>query len=129
MSVLSRCSREYVVHGLDDDARVLVKEHRWIVVIADDGGGVSSTRHKGEATRRVARVITRSVVAVPTSVLDQHVHRDRGTALRQSHVLELLQGISVHREAEEVKPSVERLWFEAVNVAVQEHRLGRADAN
>jgi len=75
------------VHGLDDDARVLVKEHRWIVVIADNSGGVSSTRHKGESTRRVARVITRSVIAVHTSVLDQHVDSDRGAALRQPHVL------------------------------------------
>jgi hypothetical protein len=44
-------------------------------------------------------VITGHVVAVHTSVFDEHVHRDGGAAFRQSHVLELLQSISVYREA------------------------------
>ena len=114
------------MHGLDDQSTALVKEHWWIVVVADDAGGVSSACHEGESACLVARVISSPVVSVRTSVFDQHVDCDRGAAFGECHVVELLQGISVHREAEEVKPEILRAEGDAQPAVLR--ALGQSEA-
>ena len=117
---------ERVLHRLDSQAAILIKEHRWLVVVAHYTSSVSSTHYERETLSADSAGITR-VITVNAHVFGKQVESDDSCPFRKVHLFELFEIVAVHRECPKVPLVIERLSSEAIRVSVQKHRFGRAD--